>query len=170
MSMRDKTCCFTGHRIMRLSELETRGKIERIINMLVEKGVVYYGCGGALGFYTIAAKCVIRARQKNPKIKLILVLPCKDQDKMWSDEDKQVYADIKAKADKIVYVSESYTKTCMHERNRHLVDNSAYCISYLEVKSGGTFYTYNYAKDMGLEIYNVAQPVYMTPVVARENW
>lgn len=153
-----------------MSDFEVRSRLEELLDVLISKGVIYYGCGGALGFDTIAAKCVIRARSKNSKVKLILVLPCKDQDKMWSDEDKQVYFDIKAQADKVVYISETYTKTCMHERNRHLVDESGYCVSYLEIKSGGTFYTYNYAVDMGLEIYNVAQPMYMYPVKKRERW
>ena len=88
IAVKEKVCCFTGHRKMYMSDFEVRSRLEELLDVLISKGVIYYGCGGALGFDTIAAKCVIRARSKNPKVKLILVLPCKDQDKMWSDEDK----------------------------------------------------------------------------------
>ena len=136
-------------------------RLSKMIHYLVSKGVVYYGCGGALGFDTLAAQEVIEVKKYNPAVKLILVLPCKDQDKLWSEKDKQVYADIKEQADKVVYISESYTKTCMHERNRHLVNESGHCVAFLERDSGGTAYTYNYAKKMGLKIYNLAENSYL---------
>lgn len=40
----------------------------------------------------------------------------------------------------------------MHKRNRHLVDNSSRCICFLTEKTGGTFYTVNYASEHGLMI------------------
>lgn len=45
----------------------------------------------------------------------------------------------------------------MHKRNRHLVDNSSACISYLTENKGGTFYTVNYAKSKGVEVINIAE-------------
>lgn len=67
------------------------------------------------------------------------------------------YDDIKQKADKVVYTSQEYTRGCMHKRNRHLVDNSSACISYLTENKGGTFYTVNYAKSKGVEVINIAE-------------
>ena len=64
------------------------------------------------------------------------------------------YEKIKKEADKIVYISEEYTKSCMMERNRHLVDNSKYCICCFNGQKGGTAYTVSYAKKRGLEIIN----------------
>lgn len=61
------------------------------------------------------------------------------------------------KADKVVYTSQEYTRGCMHKRNRHLVDNSSACISYLTENKGGTFYTVNYAKSKGVEVINIAE-------------
>lgn len=49
------------------------------------------------------------------------------------------------------------TRGCMHKRNRHLVDNSSACISYLTENKGGTFYTVNYAKSKGVEVINIAE-------------
>ncbi len=66
------------------------------------------------------------------------------------------YERIKSQADKVVYVSQEYTKDCMFKRNRHLVDNSSVCICYKIKDSGGTAYTVSYAKEQGLEVINIA--------------
>ena len=73
------------------------------------------------------------------------------------EEPVEIYDDIKQKADKVVYTSQEYTRGCMHKRNRHLVDNSSACISYLTENKGGTFYTVNYAKSKGVEVINIAE-------------
>ena len=54
-------------------------------------------------------------------------------------------------ADEVIYVSETYSKGCMFERNRFMVDRASYCISYCTKKSGGSFYTVRYASEMGLK-------------------
>lgn len=111
--------------------------------------------GGSYGFDMLAEKAVIRARNKHKEIKLILVLPCKNQEKYWTEDNKAAFAEIKNQANKIVYLSENYSKDCMHKRNRHLVNFSGYCIAYLNKNSGGTAYTVNYARQKGLEIVNL---------------
>ena len=45
----------------------------------------------------------------------------------------------------------------MLDRNRHLVDNSTYCICYLTHYKGGTYFTYNYEKEKGLNVINIAK-------------
>lgn len=154
--MRSKTCCFTGHRqIPPDKQAEIADKLERVIVDLYQKGVRYYGAGGALGFDTLAAQTVIRLRKSYPRMKLILVLPCLTQTRGWRPEDIAEYEHIKAQADKIVYTSEQYTKSCMHKRNRHLVDNSSVCVCYLIRNSGGTAYTVGYAEKHGLKVINI---------------
>lgn len=159
--MKEQVCCFTGHRDMRMPVGEVRRRLSDILDYLISRGVIYYGCGGALGFDTQAALEVIEKRKRNPRVKLILVLPCKDQDKKWRAEDQATYSFLKTQADKTVYISETYTSTCMHERNRHLVNESRYCIAFLQKQSGGTAYTFNYAREKGLVIYNLADNSYM---------
>ena len=155
--MRGQTCCFTEHRIIPLEEYDSiKEKTQETVEKLIEKGVCYFGAGGALGFDTLAAEVVLEAKKRHSEVKLILILQCYDQDRMWSAKDKRVYANIKAQADKIVYTSETYTRGCMHKRNRHLVDNSGYCICYLTKEEGGTYYTVNYARKEKLTIINVA--------------
>ena len=162
--MKEQVCCFTGHRIMKMPISEVRKRLSELLDYLISKGVIYYGCGGALGFDTQAAFVVIEKRKTNPKIKLILVLPCKNQDAKWRSEDQATYSYLKTQADKVVYLSEHYTSTCMHDRNRHLVNESSVCVALLEKQSGGTFFTFNLAREKGLKVYNVADKDYMNQI------
>lgn len=57
---------------------------------------MYFGAGGALGFDTLAAQCVLSLRKRYSHIKLILVLPCTTQTKGWSKDDIAVYEEIKS--------------------------------------------------------------------------
>ena len=156
--MREQTCCFTGHRHIPEADREKiKHRLETVITSLYQRGVCYYGAGGALGFDTLAAQAVLRLRERYPALKLILVLPCLDQTKGWRQEDIAVYDQIKAGADKVVYTSQTYTPGCMHKRNRYLVDNSGTCVCYLTKQTGGTAYTVQYAKSHGLDIIDLSK-------------
>lgn len=158
MDLREKTCCFTGHRNLSSGEkLKVSVRLRRVIEEQIKAGVVFYGAGGALGFDTLAAQIVLDMKKEYPQLRLILVLPCEDQSRGWRSEDIAVYEDIKRRSDKVVYVSRQYTSDCMHRRNRHLVDHSGTCICYLTRSSGGTAYTVDYARRKGLCIINVAE-------------
>ena len=153
---RKRTACFTGHRKIAAQDIQKIEKqLDKIIEKLYQKGVIFYGAGGSYGFDMLAEMAVIRARNRHKEIKLILVLPCKNQEKYWTEDNKTTFAEIKNQADKIVYTSEIYSKDCMHKRNRHLVNFSGYCIAYLNKNSGGTAYTVNYARQNGLKIVNL---------------
>lgn len=157
VEIREKTCCFTGHRaIPENQRAQVFARLLEEIEKKIQEGVLYFGAGGALGFDTLAELAVLSLKNKYPDVKLILVLPCPDQDKFWSEGDKAVFQSVVERADKVTYAERAYTKGCMHKRNRHLVDNSAHCICYLTQKSGGTAYTINYAREQGLDVVNIA--------------
>ena len=152
------TCCFSGHRRIPTENLEEISrKLRMVLIKLIENGYIYFGAGGALGFDMLAKKMVLDLKRQYPQIKLILVLPCVSQANHWKEEDRRVYARIKEQADKVVYISQEYSKGCMHERNRHLVDNSSACVCYLTENTGGTMYTVQYAVRKGLYVQNVAK-------------
>lgn len=96
---------------------------------------------------------MLRLRQIYPQIRLILVLPCRDQTQGWRQEDVARYEGIKEQADKVVYTSERYTPGCMHRRNRHLVEHSSVCVAYCIRSSGGSAYTVEYARQHGLRVF-----------------
>lgn len=155
--MKEKTCCFTGHRDIPILQLPIiKSKLKKTIIEYIEKGYCYFGAGGAMGFDTLAAQTVLKLKETYPQIKLILVLPCLTQTRGWKETDVKEYERIKSLADKVVYTSQEYTRGCMLKRNRHLVDFSSLCIAYLTKDEGGTAYTVKYAKQNGLNIINLA--------------
>lgn len=156
--MKEKTVCFTGHRtIPMLKKWKIEKKLKETLEALIDNGYCYFGAGGALGFDTIAAQTVLGLKKKHPEIKLILVLPCKNQTRGWEEKDVSVYESIIEQADKVVYTQEHYDRGCMFKRNRHLVDNSSICVSYLTEEKGGTAYTVNYANQKGVKVINIAE-------------
>lgn len=151
--MRNQTCCFTGHReIPAIQYNLIQQQLEQTILSLIQSGYRYFGAGGALGFDTMAALTVLHLRQLYPWIRLILVLPCPTQAIRWSVCDQQLYERIRQQADKVVYISDTYTSDCMLKRNRHLVDCSSVCVCYLTRTTGGTAYTVQYARQKHLRI------------------
>jgi uncharacterized phage-like protein YoqJ len=158
MDNKDQTCCFTGHRKIPPEQSEKiAGRLKTVLIQLIESGIRYFGAGGALGFDTLAAQTVLELKGQYPQIRLILVLPCPEQTRGWKAEDVAVYEDIKARCDKVVYTSQSYTNGCMFRRNRHLVDESSVCVCWLTEPAGGTAYTVRYARENGLRIMNLAE-------------
>ncbi len=156
MHMNEKTCCFTGHREIARNEVRAvKAKTKEAVLSLIENGVIYFGAGGARGFDMLAAETVLKAKKKHPQIKLILVLPCENQAEYWSAAERRKYERLKKKADKVKILSQPYYPGCMHARNRHLVDYSAYCICYVRKTSGGAAYTMDYAIKKGLHIIEV---------------
>ena len=155
--MKEKTACFTGHRKIPQEQYgDIAQRVKKAIVYSIENGYCFFGAGGALGFDTLAAQTVLGLKKQYPQIKLILVLPCRNQTKGWRTEDIREYERIKSLADKVVYTSDEYYNGCMLKRNRHLIDNSSLCICYLTEPHGGTAYTVRYAKENGLKIINTA--------------
>ena len=152
------TVCFSGHRKIppELYEIVTR-RLEETVVDLINEGYLYFGAGGALGFDTMAAQTVLKLQSSYPDIRLILVLPCVSQTRGWSTADTEEYERIKGLANKVVYVSQKYSRGCMFKRNRHLIENSSVCVCYLSENSGGTAYTANYAKTKKVTVINIAR-------------
>ena len=152
-----KGCCFTGHRKIPENELPNLQKrLQKAVKGLLKQGVTIFYTGGALGFDTLAAQAVLNARRFHPQVKLILALPCRDQGGRWEERDRLLYKSIKRRADEVVYVSEQYTRGCMFERNRYMVDHSDICICYCTSGEGGTAYTVRYAEKKAIPIVNLA--------------
>ena len=154
---RDNVCCFTGHRIIRQTDIGILPqRLDEIIEKLYKNGVTDYICGGALGFDTIAAKAVLKLRSVYPDIRLHLALPCLEQDKNWKSADREVYRHILDSADDITYVSQvEYYDGCMQKRNRYMIEKSAHCVFYMTINRGGTHYTVRYALENELHMYNI---------------
>lgn len=158
MDKRAKTCCFTGHRLLAANQITViTERLEAVIEKLIEQGVIYYGCGGVIGFDIFAGFTVLRLREKYPQIKLIMVLPCRGQDAKWSADNKARYRELLKGANTLRWLQDDYDDKCMLARNRHLVDNSGVCVAYLKQDRGGTLYTVNYARKKGITVINITK-------------
>ena len=150
------TCFFTGHRTIRKNHIDIiEARLPQIISDAAKAGYTNFICGGALGFDTLAAVNVVRAKAKFPDIKLIIAAPCRNQTHGWSSADTSLYDAILQNADDIIYVSEEYNPGCMHKRNRFMADNSSLCVFYLTRQNSGTAYTVNYSLDCGNNAINI---------------
>ena len=153
-----RTACVTGHRNIDASDLPSlTRRLNETIEMLILKGVVFWGCGGARGFDLLAGAAILTLREKYPAVRLIMVLPCRGQEYRWTEQDKQTYREILAAANKVVYISETYYEGVMAKRNRWLVEQSSYCVAYLKRERTGTSQTVRFAMQQGLTIINLAE-------------
>jgi uncharacterized phage-like protein YoqJ len=157
------TCCFTGHRPQKLPWgydeewedcVKLKLKLACEIEAMRKKGVTTFISGMAVGVDMWAAEIVLDLKSAYPQdtIKLIAAIPYEGQANKWSVEYRERYFDILAQADQEVIFQEHYTKSCMHERNRFMVDNSAYMIAVFNGDKGGTANTLHYAESKGLNI------------------
>lgn len=155
-----KGCCFTGHRQIPQDlapKLKQRVK-DGIEYLYANMGVTTYYAGGALGFDALAAEAVIEQRWERRDVRLVIVVPCRDQAARWCAADMVRYERINRDADEVICLAEHYFSGCMHQRNRYMVDHSRACICYLTERTGGTAYTVKYARERGLRIFNLAKP------------
>ncbi len=157
LDLRPRTCCFTGHRIIPDKDLpRIMDRAEQTVRQLIEQGIVFFGVGGAIGYDTEVAKLLFRLRATDyPQIKVILVYPFEGFTSRWNDKQRAEYARLLPQYDKAVCVAQRASREAYLTRDRHLVDGSAYCIAYCTRDSGGTAYTLRYARQEGLEIYNM---------------
>ena len=156
--MREKTCCFTGHRDIAKSDVElVMKRTEAYIKALAQRGVRFFGVGGALGYDALTAKLLFRLRETElPGVKVILVYPFDGYTDRWTPDQKADALLMRGRYDKIVKISDKPGKAAYLQRDRHLVDGSAHCICYCARSSGGTAYTVRYALNQGLHVFNTA--------------
>ena len=149
-------CAFSGHRTIKQSH---RAKISALIMRAIEyaygEGCRSFYSGGAIGFDTLAAQQVIRFRMSHPDVRLILLLPCVDQDAKWTSAQKDMYSHLLREANKTAYISDSYTDTCIKRRNEALATVADIMICYLSRRTSGTGQTVALAKSLGQRVYNL---------------
>ncbi len=155
-----KTVFFTGHRsIDKKTSEDISFALDHLLRIMISGGAKRFLAGGALGFDTLAALCVLRLKREFPDITLELILPCRTQTKLWDARDRALYEEILSQADSFEFLHDSYTSSCMHDRNRRLVEMGDICVAFSEHSGGGTAYTVSYAARLGKEIINVAEMI-----------
>ena len=149
-------CSFSGHRIIKSGH-------ERALPELISRAVEYAyneGCrdfysGGALGFDTLAAREVLSFRISHPDVRLIMLLPCIDQDLKWNARQRDNYRFLLSNANEVVYISEEYTADCIRRRNMRLAELCDIMICYLSRRDSGAGQTVAMAKRLDKRIYSL---------------
>ena len=141
-SKKAESCVFTGHRI--LEEDFSPRRLKKEIKKLIEKGIVTFYNGMAMGFDLLAAQYVLSLKKEYPFIKLIACIPCYQQEKSYSEKDKKRYVSILKKADEKIILSDHYFVGCMQSRDRYMVDRADVMIAYCKKEKGGAAFTVKY--------------------------
>ena len=151
-----KTCCFTGHRIIKITPELVQRLRDTIINM-IERGVADFYNGGAIGFDMLCAETVIELKAEYSDIKLHMLLPCppKEHVKRWNKAQIARYNEILQAADSVIVLSKHYTKECMKRRNERLVELADCCICYCNNPRSGTGQTVRIAEQKGIDVINL---------------
>lgn len=120
---------------------------------MVENGVMDFYSGGADGVDCWASLIVLELRQKNPALKLHLILPHERQADRWSNSTQERYRLILDQADSVENVSQEYYEGCMLDRNHRLVEAAGVLLAvYNGERRGGTAATVRYARKLGRKI------------------
>lgn len=152
---REHCCSFSGHRRLARERYPVlAGKVSETVRWLYyEKDVRVFLTGAAIGFDTVAAIAVLNLKRELKDLHLAAVIPCPEQGQGWTEAQRGQYRTVLSGADQVIEIADSYYKGCMLERNRFLVENAAYLISYYDGSGkGGTAYTVNYAAQKGLTV------------------
>ena len=149
--MTETTCAFTGHRPKSFPWKYNEAAPDCVllkevlvaqIKALADRGVTDFLSGMAQGADLWCANIVLGLRKKNPTLI------------KWTASAQERYHAILAQADEIVYVGQEYSRDCMMERNRYLVDHSAILLAvYNGTWRSGTGATVRYARQLGRSIY-----------------
>ena len=87
----EKSCCFTGHRILPPEKLQDiQLDIQNNICELYKEGIKTFYAGGALGFDMLAGITVLNLKIQYPDLRLFLSLPYDGHDVFWPDTQQQL--------------------------------------------------------------------------------
>ncbi len=167
--MKDKTCCFFGHRKIEDTE-ELRTKLyETIEKLIVDENIDTFLFGSKSDFNSLCHELVTKIKEKHPHIKRVYVraeYPFVDENYikyLLEDYEDTYFPEHMVSAGKASYV----------ERNQYMIDKSSVCVVYYNPDyapprrknsrhdlttyqpKSGTKLAYDYAVKKGKTIFNI---------------
>ena len=96
-------------------------------------------------------------RKKNLKeLRLIAVVPYRNQEERFSFIDKRRYHSILNRVNETIILREGYRQGCLLRRNDYMLAHSNQVIAYFDGENkGGTFYTCRNAQAEGMPVINL---------------
>ena len=160
MSARETTCCFTGHRPVKLPWnvneddprcLSLKAQISSALEGIYDTGYRTFLCGMAIGCDTYFAEAVLALKESHPDVILEAAIPCENQADKLTRKQQARYAGLISQCDRVTYVSHSYSPGCMMKRNEYMIDSSSLLLACFNGKSSGTMNTILYAERSGIQ-------------------
>lgn len=145
-------CALTGHR--KLGRDFDGERLERTLVALIEDGYDTFYCGMAVGFDLYACRILLRLKGEYA-LHVVACVPYVGQSERFSERDKRAYDYLLTACDERVILSKFYTKDCLLERNRYMVDRADCVVAYCNTMKSGTGYTVSYAKKTGKSVFFV---------------
>lgn len=156
------TCAFTGHRPAALPWgereedprcLELKKRLSEAVLRAYNQGFRHFICGMAKGSDFYFCEAVLALRQDRENVVLEAAVPFPGQSQRWNMADRRRYDYLLSRCDLETLIQQSYTPTCMHRRNRYMVDHASRLIAVYNGQPGGsgTLGTLSYALREGLD-------------------
>lgn len=154
---KEQSVTFTGHRFIPYSKQSMlKVALKNIILELYARGYNNYYCGMAVGFDLLSAEVVLSLKTEYKELRLIAVVPYRNQDERFSFADKRRYRSILNRTDETIILREDYSQGCLLRRNDYMLAHSNQVIAYFDGENkGGTFYTCRNAQAEGMPIINL---------------
>ena len=161
MDERAQTCCFTGHRPMKLPWgmneddprcLMLKAELAARLEGLYALGFRRFLCGMAIGCDMYFAEAVLALREQHADVRLEAAIPFGDQPGRWNEKQRRRYNSLIERADRVTVLQTVYTSDCMMRRNRWMVDRSSVLLACYDGRPGGTMNTILYAERSGLRV------------------
>ena len=159
MIAKEQTCCFTGHRPVKLPWgsresdprcLALKEQIAATLDGIYESGYRRFICGMAIGCDMYFAEAVLALRRLHPDVILEAAVPCDSQADRWTRSQREQYAGLLERCDLVTYVSHLYSPGCMMKRNQYMIDSSSLLLACFNGRSSGTMSTILYAERQGV--------------------
>lgn len=155
--MKEKTCCFFGHRTINETEELKSKLIETIEKLIVDENVDTFFFGSKSQFNSLCLELVTELKEKYPHIKRIYVRA------EYPDINEQ-YTNYLLESCEETYHPEhirSSGRAAYVERNYEMINKSKFCIVYYDeqnaptTRKSGTQIAIDYAEKKGKQIINI---------------
>ncbi len=160
----ETVCAFTGHRAAKLPWgfderdprcLALKKRIYDVTEAVCSTGVRSFLCGMANGCDLYFAEAVLALRRVYPDVELEAAIPYAGQAERWSARERARYDDILRQCSRCTVLAQNYSRECMMDRNRYMVDRCSILIACFDGRPGGTLNTLRYALRLDREIIQI---------------
>ncbi len=157
-------CAFTGHRASKLpwgyDERDARcaalkRRILDVTEAVCSSGVRSFLCGMASGCDLYFCEAVLELRKDYHDILLEAAIPYAGQAERWSGAERARWRRLVNACDRRTVLCQNYSRECMMERNRYMIDRCDILIACFDGQSGGTLNTLRYAQQQDREIIRI---------------